>query len=293
MSDMWHAGLAQYLAAIRQFPLLTSDQEKTATPAELVNANLRLVVHAAKKRGQCSDDDFLDRIQDGNIGLITAARRFDSTRGARFSTYAMHWINYTMQHGRENMEHVVPMTTRVYRMHAQAIRLRQQGKNYREIADALGLVEREIAGLFEYEVSELDGYELDPNDLETDLIHVLAKADRVLDEREKHVLAERFKGHELEEVGRSLQLSRERTRQIENSALEKLRGAPAPPRPGRGKFIYRGKRYTFDQLPTAVSHQTLRTRLKAGWSVEDAVETPGWQKKPARANSSTPVSQRT
>ena len=92
---------SRYLKEIASYKLLTADEEialtkriaagDTAARTELINSNLRLVINLAK-RFYSSDIPFMDLVQEGNIGLIVAASKFDATYHTRFSTYAYHWI---------------------------------------------------------------------------------------------------------------------------------------------------------------------------------------------------------
>ena len=95
-------GLQVYMNTIKNVPLLTAEQEKTLAlkyaagdkkaKDKLVEANLRLVVMAAKQYNLHTSLSFEDLIQEGNLGLMRAVDTFDATKGFRFSTYAMYWI---------------------------------------------------------------------------------------------------------------------------------------------------------------------------------------------------------
>src|SRR5215469_2065248 len=87
-------GIKQYLVDITQYPLLTAQEERTATPDELCRHNLRLVVSIAKwYLGQGLP--LMDLVQEGNLGLMKAAQRYDPAKG-RFTTYATWWIRQTI-----------------------------------------------------------------------------------------------------------------------------------------------------------------------------------------------------
>ena len=105
--------MSQFLEEIRCYPLLTPEQERELARRcaqgdeeairQLVNANMRLVV-AIARRYYSGAVPLLDLIQEGSIGLLTAARKFDYTRSVRFSTYASKWIRqgvirYSVLHG--------------------------------------------------------------------------------------------------------------------------------------------------------------------------------------------------
>lgn len=103
--------LTLYMEAVSQFPLLSEEEEKAAFERYkegdmeardlLINSNLRLVISIAKRyRGQ--NVDFLDLIQEGNEGLITAVEKFDLSKGARLSTYATLWIRHSLKRAVQN-----------------------------------------------------------------------------------------------------------------------------------------------------------------------------------------------
>ena len=110
---------ARYLSEIGRYPLLTPDQEielgrqlaagSEEAKRQLVIANLRLVVTIAK-RYQRGSQNLLDLIEDGNLGLIRAAAKFDYTKGFRFSTYASYWIKQSIK--RESRASRAPFASR-------------------------------------------------------------------------------------------------------------------------------------------------------------------------------------
>ena len=220
--------LAAYLRDIAKLPRLTPEEERAlgrriqhdrdrAAVARLVECNLRFVVSFAKRyRGH--GVAFLDLIHEGNLGLIEAAHRFDPGRNVRFITYAVWWI-------REAMMHLLAEQTRAFSFPPKLFA--QLGGR----ADDLSLSGPAAAG----GVRALD--ELITDDritpAEEALIHQsdLAELEAALtdlDRREREVVRLRFgleddEPRTLQEIGDRLRLSRERVRQIEVRATEKLR----------------------------------------------------------------------
>ena len=246
-----------YLKEIGRIPLLSSEEEielakrmeegDEEAKKKLSEANLRLTVSIAKRysgRGM----QFLDLIQEGNLGLIKAVEKFDYRKGYKFSTYATWWI-------RQSITRAIADQARTIRIPVHMVetmnRLQEYGREPtpEEIAEAMNLpVERvlEISKISQEPVSletpigeEEDSHLGDfiqdehipvPADeaAHTLLREQLEKVMDTLSEREQKVLALRFgledgKPHTLEEVGREFQVTRERIRQIEAKALRKLR----------------------------------------------------------------------
>ena len=254
-----------YLKEIGRIPLLSSEEEielakrmeegDEEAKKKLSEANLRLTVSIAKRysgRGM----QFLDLIQEGNLGLIKAVEKFDYRKGYKFSTYATWWIRQSITRAIDDQArtiripvHMVETMNRVNRTSRRLLQEYGREPTPEEIAEAMNLpVERvlEISKISQEPVSletpigeEEDSHLGDfiqdehipvPADeaAHTLLREQLEKVMDTLSEREQKVLALRFgledgKPHTLEEVGREFQVTRERIRQIEAKALRKLR----------------------------------------------------------------------
>ncbi len=254
-----------YLKEIGRVPLLTAEEEiELATRMaqgdpyarkRLSEANLRLVVSIAKKyvgRGM----QFLDLIQEGNLGLIKAVEKFDYTKGYKFSTYATWWIRQAITRAIADQArtiripvHMVETITKVKKVSSQLLHKNGHEPTADEIAKEINLpVERvrEIIRISQDPVSletpigeEEDSHLGDfiPDEeapapaeaasltlLKEQLSDVLA----TLTDREEKVLRLRFgltdgRQRTLEEVGKEFNVTRERIRQIEAKALRKLR----------------------------------------------------------------------
>ena len=254
----------QYLSEIRRYPVLPPQQEQAlarrgaAGDAEairaMVSANLRLVVSVARQyagRGV----PMLDLIQEGSIGLITAAKKFDYTRELRFSTYATDWIlqriNMTLNEQGGMIR--IPAYTAERMKKLTAARGQLQARDGREptvaeLAEQTGLTEEKVEELLALmpEVSSLDipvgekgedtiGTLLPADEdqepqaelIRRELKALLAALMEKLTERQRTILLLHFGMDDgvcrsLEEIGRHLGISKERVRQIERQAMDKL-----------------------------------------------------------------------
>jgi len=254
-----------YLKEIGRVPLLSAEEEIELAERmskgdpyarkRLSEANLRLVVSIAKRYGG-RGMQFLDLIQEGNLGLIKAVEKFDHTKGFKFSTYATWWIRQAITRAIADQArtiripvHMVETITKVKKVSSQLLHENGHDPTADEIAERLEMpVER---------VREIMRIAQDPVSLETpigeeedshlgdfipdddapapaeaaSLILLKEQLNEVLNtltEREAKVLKLRFgledgRSRTLEEVGKEFEVTRERIRQIEAKALRKLR----------------------------------------------------------------------
>ena len=256
--------IRQYLREIRQIPRLTPEEERELARRcaqgdeeairKMVNANLRLVVSVAKEysgRGV----PLMDLIQEGSIGLLAAARKFDYTRDLRFSTYATKWIRQgvtrcLLNHGGAIR---VPVHTaeRMRKVQAaQAVLRQEQGTEptAEEIAARVDMPREKVAELLQLspDVCSLDVPVGDEDkssfgnlieDLEApqpqeelvrkELNDAIDRLLSNLTERQQTILRLHFGMedgvcHSLEEIGQKLGISKERVRQVEKQAMVKL-----------------------------------------------------------------------
>lgn len=254
-----------YLKEIGRVPLLTPEEEielairiadnDEKAKKRFAEANLRLVVSIAKRyvgRGM----QFLDLIQEGNLGLIKAVDKFDYTKGFKFSTYATWWIRQAITRAIADQArtiripvHMVETINKVKKTNSQLLHKNGRDPTAEEIANELGMTVgkvREILRVAQEPVSletpigeEEDSHLGDfiPDDdapAPADAASILLLKEQLdevlqtLTPREAKVLSMRFglesgHPHTLEEVGKYFNVTRERIRQIEAKALRKLR----------------------------------------------------------------------
>ncbi len=258
--------LKQYLKEINKIPPLTPDEEKELARRiqkgdkealkRLVEANLKFVVSIAKRyRGK--GVPFMDLINEGNLGLIEAAKRFDPDRNVKFITYAVWWIKQAIisaiaeQSGIFKISYkTLNLLNNVGRKFNELQKELNRDPSPRELAEAMDIDELALNSLLttygdhksldDYISSDTDDLNYEDvieqetvDDAETELIKKsfvehLMESLSILNERERKVLIHRFglNGEEpktLQEIGKILDLSRERVRQIEKNALEKIR----------------------------------------------------------------------
>jgi len=257
--------IRQYLGEIGRYPLLTAEQEMNIAwsvaagdieaQQHLVEANLRLVVSIAKRYNN-QGISLLDLVQEGNLGLIRAAQKFDPARGFRFSTYATWWIRQAIsravaEHTRtiHIPVHVVELIYKIKRISSRLYQELGRDPSPEEIAQAAHLTKErivELQSMAEMPVS-LDAPLIDdeqyhladtledtrataPADVVTHQVlrDQISSAMMALNQRERQVIELRYGLHDghchtLEELSSYFKLTRERIRQIEVKALRTLR----------------------------------------------------------------------
>ena len=254
---------AQYLSEIGKYPLLTPEEEielarriaeenDEEALRKLIISNLRLVVTIAKRYAR-QGQSLLDLVEEGNIGLIKAAGKFDYRKGFRFSTYASWWIKQAITRGMASQSRTIRIPVHIYQLINRFLRAedRLRGKPVDDevMAEELGisikkvkLVRTLITGIRSEEplvsAEALQKLSSDPNlrrprtpedivSMQMEHEHLSDMMSRHLSEREQEILTLRYgldDGHPmtLAQAGEVIGVSRERIRQIEKRALQKL-----------------------------------------------------------------------
>ena len=255
-----------YLKDIGKVPLLTSEEEidlakrmldgDEYAKAKLSEANLRLVVSIAKRYAGRTSMQFLDLIQEGNIGLLKAVEKFDHTKGFRFSTYATWWIRQSITRAMADQArtiripvHMVETIHKLTRVKRQLLQELGRDPTQEEIAKAMDVSEDKVAEIqkiaqepisIETPVGEEEDSKMadfiedesvkSPVEVATQnlLREQLLGVIETLTPREQKVIRLRYglddsHPRTLEEVGKEFNVTRERIRQIEAKALKKLR----------------------------------------------------------------------
>ncbi len=262
-SSVYEDDVGQYMKEIREFPRLSPEEERSLARLcaegdqdairHMVNCNLRLVTSIAREyagRGVA----LLDLVQEGSIGLLIAARKFDYTLDYRFSTYATKWIRQGVTRCLMNHSGTirVPLHTaeRIRKIQGAKVSLLQENEaepTAAEIAERTGIAEEKVRELLQLspEVCSLDatvGEEentlgalledrqaLQPQEelIRRELENIITTLMGSLNDRQQQILRLHFgmedgTCYSLEEIGKRLGISKERARQIERQAMDKL-----------------------------------------------------------------------
>lgn len=260
------SALQIYLKEISKFPLLSPEEEKETTRKvaendqrareKLIRSNLRLVVNIAKEyvnRGI----SFLDLIEEGNIGLIHAVKKFNPSMGYKFSTYATWWIKQAIRRAIRNKaktvripSYIVENVSKLKTVTTDLLNKLERPPSVDEIAKQMDITAKKVQSIEDAIRSTVS---LDASDVtSSDIIWALANiipdkrtltpedeleeiferesVEHLLDiinKREAMILKMRYglsdgKPKTLDEIGKKLRLSRERVRQIEKATIQKL-----------------------------------------------------------------------
>lgn len=258
--------LDKYLADIAKEPMISPDEEVELAQRikmgdqialdRLVRANLRFVVSVAKQY-QNQGLSLADLINEGNVGLIKAAQRFDETKGFKFISYAVWWIRQAILQAVAEQSRMVRLPlnqvgflSRVKKTASYLEQLYQRKPTIKEIADELDMPEEKVDYILKVNSKEVsmdapvssdDDMSFidtvvpeDNNDADKQIVSETESAEikrslSVLNDREKQVIIYYFgldsnnHAYTLEEIGCMMDMTRERVRQVKDKALKKLR----------------------------------------------------------------------
>ena len=263
--------LDKYLSDIAKEALLTTDEEvelaqrikagDQAALDKLVRANLRFVVSVAKQY-QNQGLSLQDLIDEGNLGLVKAAQRFDETRGFKFISYAVWWIRQSILQAVAEQARIIrlPMNqvgalAKVKKAVSQLEQKLERRPTLKEIAEEVNMPEDKVDQLLslnsravstdaplddEDDANFLDVY-VNEDETKTDSVveqestsHAIRRSLDMLNEKERTIISMYFglgtsREYSLEEIAMKLDISRERTRQIRDRALKRLKSEPNSP----------------------------------------------------------------
>ncbi|MCR5036700.1 MAG: RNA polymerase sigma factor RpoD/SigA [Bacteroidales bacterium] len=257
--------LDKYLADIAKEPMITPDEEVELAQKikmgdqialdRLVRANLRFVVSVAKQY-QNQGISLADLINEGNVGLIKAAQRFDETKGFKFISYAVWWIRQAILQAVAEQSRMVRLPlnqvgfiSRVKKTASYLEQLYQRKPTIKEIADELDMPEEKIETALKVNAKEVsmdapvssdddmtfidtvipeDNYDADRIVVSESESAAIKRSLSVLNEKERNIIIYYFgldsnKSYSLEEIGNMMDMTRERVRQVKDKALKKLR----------------------------------------------------------------------
>mgnify|MGYP000860870710 CR=1 FL=1 len=267
IKDIVHEGLlAQYLMEIDKIPLLTREEEETLAKKafegdqdsreKLIKANLRFVVNVAKKY-QKRGLPLIDLINEGNMGLITAADKFDYRKGYHFISYAVWWIKQSILKALSEKTRLIRLPLnranqliQIKRFQKEKSKFQEGDASNEEIAAELGIDKESVSNIINAsrEYSSFDAPIMfdkkerylsevikdtnfrtpEDNMVDEALREAILKSLETLSEKEQTVIKYRYglDGNEpmsLKEIGKKFNLTKERIRQIEKKAIRRLR----------------------------------------------------------------------
>ena len=249
--------LELYLKEINKFPILTREQERELAikiqdgdlqaRENLMNSNLRFVVKIAKGYQNCGLP-LEDLIAEGNVGLIKAIEKYDISQNVKFISYAVWWISQTIMKSLSNSSHIRIPYNKIAKLR-NIKNYQEDGFSNKEIAKKMKMKLEDVNYLINISANFLslespviseedssdklsdriidvkDFFEFEKNHLEKSLVSIM---DKYLTEKEADILKMRFGFYDgefctLDKVGEKYNVTRERVRQVEQKALNKLR----------------------------------------------------------------------